>query len=157
MRLNRLGTTGLYVSELCLGTMTFGGGSGFFNNFGAQDQAEATAMVARALEAGVNLFDTADIYAEGASEGMLGQALRDLAVRREDVVIATKCFGLTEGHARPSPNHSGLSRRHIMLAAEASLKRLGLDHIDLSATHTTTGLVCALLPSVSKETWDKKG
>jgi aryl-alcohol dehydrogenase-like predicted oxidoreductase len=130
MRYRMLGNTGFYVSEICLGTMTFGG-KGFFAAVGHVDQATATALVARALEAGVNFIDTADVYSEGLSETLLGNALKDLGVKRSDVVIATK----VHGRMGPGPNDAGLSRGHIMDAVEASLERLQTDHIDLYQVH----------------------
>ena len=99
MRYRPLGRTGQFVSEICLGTMTFAGGAGFWRAIGAVDQKGATALVERALAAGVNFIDTADVYSEGQSEVMLGQALRDLKVNREDVIVATKVRGRT-GPAR---------------------------------------------------------
>jgi aryl-alcohol dehydrogenase-like predicted oxidoreductase len=131
MRYRPLGRTGQYVSEICLGTMTFSGGAGFWRAIGALDQKASTALVERAIEAGVNFFDTANVYSEGQSEIQLGQALRDLGVKREDVVIATK----VRGRMGPGPNAVGLSRRHIMDQIAASLKRLGLDHVDLYQIH----------------------
>jgi aryl-alcohol dehydrogenase-like predicted oxidoreductase len=130
MRYKMLGNTGFFVSEICLGTMTFGG-KGFFEAVGKVDQETATALVSRALEAGVNFIDTADVYSEGMSELMLGQALKDIGVRRSDVVIATKCYGRMSN----SPNDAGSSRGHIMDAVEASLERLQTDHIDLYQIH----------------------
>ena len=111
--------------------MTFAGGAGFWRAIGALDQAASTALVARALEAGVNFIDTADVYSEGQSETMLGVALKDLKVAREDVIVATKVRGRTG----PGPNAVGLSRGHIMDQITGSLKRLQLDHIDLSQIH----------------------
>jgi len=111
--------------------MTFAGGAGFWRAIGALDQAASTALVARALEAGVNFIDTADVYSEGLSEAMLGQALRDLKVAREDVVVATKVRGRTG----QGPNSVGLSRGHIMDQIAGSLKRLGLDFVDLYQIH----------------------
>jgi aryl-alcohol dehydrogenase-like predicted oxidoreductase len=131
MKYRPLGRTGQFVSEICLGTMTFGGGAGFWRNIGAVEQKGATALVRRALEAGVNFIDTADVYSEGQSEVLLGQALRDLSVKREDVIIATKVRSRTG----PGPNAVGLSRGHIMDQVAGSLKRLGLDHIDLYQIH----------------------
>jgi aryl-alcohol dehydrogenase-like predicted oxidoreductase len=131
MKYHPLGRTGQYVSEICLGTMTFHGGSGFWRNIGTLEQQAATDLVKRALEAGVNFIDTADVYSEGQSEVLLGQALKDLAVKREDVIIATKVRGRTG----PGPNDVGLSRGHIMDQVAGSLKRLGLDHIDLYQIH----------------------
>jgi aryl-alcohol dehydrogenase-like predicted oxidoreductase len=131
MRFNKLGRTGLFVSELCLGTMTFGGGAGMWRAIGALQQDEAERLIARALEAGVNFLDTADVYSEGQSETITGQALRNLGVKREDVVIATKAFGPTgEG-----PNSRGASRAHVLDAVKASLRRLQVDHIDLYQIH----------------------
>ena len=130
MRYRPLGRTGQYVSEICLGTMTFSG-TGFWRAIGALDQAASTALVGRALEAGVNFFDTANAYSEGQSEIQLGQALRDLGAKREDVIIATKVLG----RMGPGPNAVGLSRGHIMDQIAASLKRLGLDHVDLYQIH----------------------
>jgi aryl-alcohol dehydrogenase-like predicted oxidoreductase len=130
MRYNRLGNTGLFVSELCLGTMTFGG-SGVWENVGKLQQQEAEQLVGRALDAGVNLIDTADVYSDGQAETITGQALRNLKVRREDVVIATKAFGpVGEG-----PNARGASRAHLLDAVEGSLKRLQVEHIDLYQIH----------------------
>ena len=131
MRYRPLGRTGQYVSEICLGTMTFSGGAGFWRAIGALDQKASTALVGRAIEAGVNFIDTANVYSEGQSEIQLGQALRDLGVKREDVVIATK----VRGRMGPGPNAVGLSRGHIMDQIAASLKRLGLDHVDLYQIH----------------------
>ncbi|MGO8801007.1 MAG: aldo/keto reductase [Roseiarcus sp.] len=131
MKYRPLGRTGQFVSEICLGTMTFHGGAGFWRNIGTVEQQGATALVARSLEAGVNFIDTADVYSEGQSEVMLGQALRDLSVKREDVIIATKVRGRTG----PGPNAVGLSRGHIMDQVAGSLKRLGLEHIDLYQIH----------------------
>lgn len=135
MRYNRMGRTGLYVSEICLGTMTFGGqeGAGFWSVIGSLAQNDVDAIVGRALARGVNFIDTADIYAFGQSETLLGQALKNLRVRREDVVIATKVFG----EMGPGPNDRGASRGHIMDSVKASLKRLQTDHIDLYQIHAT--------------------
>jgi aryl-alcohol dehydrogenase-like predicted oxidoreductase len=131
MRYRPLGRTGQYVSEICLGTMTFNGGAGFWRAIGTLDQAASTTLVGRAIAAGVNFFDTANVYSEGQSEIQLGQALRDLGVNREDVVIATK----VRGRMGPGPNAVGLSRSHIMDQIASSLKRLGLDHVDLYQIH----------------------
>lgn len=130
MKYKTLGNTGLFVSELCLGTMTFGG-KGVWANMGNVSQEEAQALIARALEHGINFIDTADIYSNGASEEMVGQSLKTLGVRREDVVIATKVCG----PAGPGPNDAGNSRGHILDSVKASLKRLQVDHIDLYQLH----------------------
>jgi aryl-alcohol dehydrogenase-like predicted oxidoreductase len=132
MRYRPLGRTGQFVSEICLGTMTFSGGSGFWRAIGELDQKSSTTLVGRALEAGVNFIDTANVYSEGQSEIQLGQALRDLGAAREDVIVATK----VRGRMGPGPNAVGLSRGHIMDQVGASLKRLGLDHIDLYQVHS---------------------
>ncbi len=131
MRYRNLGRSGLRVSELCLGTMTFDGGNGMWKAIGQLGQDEADALVRTAFDAGINFFDTADVYSEGASELMLGQALRNLDLPRNEVVIATKAFG----RVHPGPNGRGASRVHLMDACDASLKRLGLDYIDLYQLH----------------------
>jgi aryl-alcohol dehydrogenase-like predicted oxidoreductase len=132
MKYNQLGNTGLFVSEICLGTMTFGGG-GFWKVVGELDQKNATGLVARSLEAGVNFIDTADVYSEGQSEKITGQALKDVGIRRSDVVLATKCYGRTG----KGPNDIGASRGHIMDSVARSLERLQTDHIDLYQIHAT--------------------
>jgi len=130
MRYNRLGNTGLFVSELCLGTMTFGG-EGFFKAVGQVQQDEADQIVKAAIDGGINFLDTANVYSRGWSEEITGQALKNLGIKREDVVIATKVLGpMGEG-----VNDRGASRGHIMDQAKASLKRLGTDHIDLYQIH----------------------
>jgi len=132
MKYNQLGNTGLFVSEICLGTMTFGG-QGMFKVVGELDLKGATGLVSRALEAGVNFLDTADVYSVGNSEKLTGQALKDIGVKRSDVVIATKCYGRTG----TGPNDMGASRGHIMDAVAQSLERLNTDHIDLYQIHGT--------------------
>lgn len=133
MKYRQLGRTGLYVSEICLGAMTFAGQGGMWGAIGSVDQAGADAMIGKALEHGVNFIDTADVYSNGASEVMVGQALKNLGVKRSDVVIATKAYG----EMGPGPNDRGASRGHLMDAVEASLDRLDLDHIDLYQIHGT--------------------
>ena len=118
MRYKNLGRTGLLVSEMSLGTMTFGG-NGTWSAIGALKQAQATELVERALSAGVNLIDTANVYSNGEAERMLGQALKDLDVPRENVVIATKVLG----QMGPGPNDSGLGRKQVMSQVKASLER----------------------------------
>ncbi|MFD0982079.1 aldo/keto reductase [Tropicimonas aquimaris] len=131
MRYRRLGHSGLFVSELCLGTMTFGGSDDMWGQIGQLQQEDADSLVRTALDAGINFIDTANIYATGRSEEILGQSLRNLGVAREDVVIATKVHGpMGEG-----PNARGSSRGHIMDQAKASLKRMQIDHIDLYQIH----------------------
>jgi aryl-alcohol dehydrogenase-like predicted oxidoreductase len=136
MRYQQLGNTGLKVSELCLGTMTFGGAGSDNPMWGAiagLDQAGVDAIMKRAIDAGINFFDTADVYSEGVSEEMLGKSLKNLGIKRTQAVIATKFFGsMGDG-----PNDRGGSRGHIMDAVDASLTRLGTDHIDLYQMHGT--------------------
>jgi len=131
MRYRTLGPSGLLVSELCLGTMTFGGTDGMWGQIGQLRQPEADALVKTAIEAGINFIDTANVYAGGESERILGQSLRNLGIARDDVVIATKVLGpMGEG-----PNAGGASRAHILAQAKASLSRLQMDHIDLYQIH----------------------
>jgi aryl-alcohol dehydrogenase-like predicted oxidoreductase len=128
MEYRRLGRSGLKVPVLSFGTGTFGGGNEFFKAWGASDVAEATRLVDVCLEAGVNLFDTADVYSDGLSETVLGKAI---AGRREDVLISTKAtFPMG-----PGPNDLGSSRHHLIRACEASLRRLGTDYIDIYHVH----------------------
>jgi aryl-alcohol dehydrogenase-like predicted oxidoreductase len=129
-----LGSSGLEVSCLGFGAMTFGEGDGRFSVVGTTTGDAARRQVDMCLEAGVNLFDTADVYAEGRSEEVLGAALGS---RRKDVIIATKAFGRTG----PAAHDSGLSRRHLVEACEASLRRLGSDWIDLYQIHGFDALV----------------
>lgn len=132
MRMNRLGRTGLFVSELCLGTMTFAGGSeGPWSRIGNLEVGEAGALLRIAVDAGINFFDTADVYGAGGSERVLGEAIRDLGLARDEYVLATKAYGPTGEGA----NQRGASRYHLIDACKASLKRLGLDHIDLYQIH----------------------
>lgn len=135
MQYRRLGNTGLKVSELCFGAMTFGTN---FMNIGAVEQDGADELVSRALQAGVNFFDTANVYSYGESEEILGQSLKNNNVERSSVVIATKVFGPMSEEASNGDgdvNNQGLSRQHIMAACEASLERLGTDYIDLYQVH----------------------
>lgn len=133
MRFKTLGDTGLLVSTICFGCMTFHGGAagGVWSQIGQVDQAGADALVKGSLDAGVNFFDTADVYSEGESEKTLGRSLKNLGIARKDVVLATKVFGRT-GRGR---NDIGASRGHILDAVEGSLQRLGTDHIDLYQIH----------------------
>src|SRR5579871_3162452 len=131
MRYNLLGNTGLYVSELCLGTMTFGGHGTVWQAIGRLGQQESLALVAAALDAGVNFIDTADTYSDGESERLLGAALKSLNRPREQLVIATK----VRGRVGPGVNQVGLSRAHILAGIDASLSRLGLDYVDLYQIH----------------------
>jgi aryl-alcohol dehydrogenase-like predicted oxidoreductase len=128
MQYTRLGETGLVVSRLAFGAMTFGAGEGAFASVYKVDQAGADDLVARAIDGGVTFFDTADAYAGGQSEVMLGKAI---GRRRPDVVIATK-VGFRTGEALV---HTGLSRRHVLASAEGSLRRLGTDYLDVYLVH----------------------
>ncbi|GIX29900.1 MAG: aldo/keto reductase [Porticoccaceae bacterium] len=133
MKYRRMGNSGLVVSELCLGSNMFGGAQlPFWKELGGLDQGAVDAVVAAAWEGGVNFFDTADGYALGEAEMLLGRALRNLGVSREEVVICTK-GGFPMG---ASPNRRGASRKHLIAACEASLKRLDTDYIDLYLLHT---------------------
>ncbi len=130
MKSKRLGRTGLYVSELCLGTMTYGG-KGFWEVIGKLGQEAVTGQLRTAFEAGINFIDTANVYHEGESERLVGAALKELGTARDSVVIATKVHGRTA----KGPNGAGLSRKHIFDSVDASLRRLQLDYIDLYQTH----------------------
>lgn len=130
MRYNAFGQTGLFVSEVCLGAMTFGGG-GFWKVIGDLGSKEAESLVGTALDAGVNLIDTADVYSDGESERLVGAALKSLARPREQVVVATK----VRGRVGPGVNQVGLSRAHILASIDGSLSRLGVDHVDLYQIH----------------------
>jgi aryl-alcohol dehydrogenase-like predicted oxidoreductase len=131
MKYATLGNTGLLVSKLCFGTMTFGDGRGMFKAIGAFGQAAADELVKTSIESGINFFDTADVYTEGESEKILGQSLKNLKIARQHVVIATKVYG----RVGPGRNDVGASRGHIMDGVETSLRRLQTDHIDLYQIH----------------------
>jgi len=131
MQYKTLGNTGLLVSTVCFGAMTFHGGSGLFKMVGSSTQEEADELIKSCVDSGVNFFDTADVYSEGESEKILGQSFRNLNIPRKDVVIATKCYGRV-GQGR---NDVGASRGHIMDAVDASLRRLQTDYIDLYQIH----------------------
>ncbi len=130
MRYRAFGRTGLYVSELTLGTMTFGG-KGYWQSIGTLGAAEAEILIGTAFDAGVNMIDTADVYSEGEAENLTGRALAALGRPRDSYLLATKVRSRTG----PGPNAIGLSRGHIMDAVEASLRRLKTDHIDLYQIH----------------------
>src|SRR3990172_7224694 len=130
MRYRLFGKTGLYVSELCLGTMTFGG-KGFWEVIGKLSASEAETLIGTALDAGVNFIDTADVYSEGEAERHVGAALASLGRPRDQIIVATKVRGRTG----PGPNQVGLSRGHIMASIDASLRRLKLDYVDLYQIH----------------------
>lgn len=130
MKYNLFGNTGLKVSELCLGAMTFGG-RGMWTAIGTLPQDQVNELVKMSIEGGINFIDTANIYSEGLSEQMTGNAIRELGLKRDDLVIATKVRGkMGEG-----PNDSGLSRKHILQQADESLTRLQMDYIDLYQIH----------------------
>jgi aryl-alcohol dehydrogenase-like predicted oxidoreductase len=131
MQYKTLGDTGLLVSQLCFGCMTFHGGTGMFKAIGTVDQAGADTLVQASIAAGINFFDTADVYSEGESEKTLGQSLKNLNIARKDVVIATKVYG----RVGPGRNDIGASRGHIMDSIDGSLRRLQTDHIDLYQIH----------------------
>lgn len=131
MKYNRLGRTGLLVSELCMGTMTFGESEGMWSVMGGLQQDTVNGLVRQALDAGINFIDTANVYSEGRSEEVTGKALKDLGIARSEVVIATKALGpMGEG-----VNQRGASRYHLMDQIDASLARMGLDHVDLYQIH----------------------
>ena len=131
MKYNLLGRTGLLVSELCLGTMTFGG-KGMFKVIGSQGQEIADELVKKSIDAGINFIDTANVYSEGWSEEITGQAIRNVGIKRHELVLATKVRG-TMG---AGPNEKGLTRAHIMHQVEESLRRLNTDYIDLYQMHS---------------------
>ena len=131
MRYRLLGRTGLYVSELCLGTMTFGA-QGFWKVMGGLEQDAVTALVKQAVELGVNFIDTANVYSLGDAEILTGQAIKTLGLARDEIVVATKATGTMN---EASVNGRGQSRYHLMAQVDASLKRLQLDHIDLYQLH----------------------
>lgn len=126
----RLGNTGMQVSRICLGCMGFGSAEGWVHNTWALDEASSREIVKKALELGINFFDTANVYAYGVSEEILGRALKDFA-KRDDVVIATKLHGKMNN----KPNGGGLSRKAILSEIDNSLKRLGTDYVDLYQIH----------------------
>jgi aryl-alcohol dehydrogenase-like predicted oxidoreductase len=133
MQYKTLGNTGLLVSHLCLGTMTFSTGEGMWKHIANMDQPGADALIQASIEAGVNFVDTADVYTNGQSEITLGRSLKNLNIARKDIVIATKAYGRTG----PGRNDVGASRGHIMDAVDASLQRLQTDYIDLYQIHAT--------------------
>lgn len=131
MRYRKLGNTGLIVSEMCLGAMTFGSGEGMWATVGSVSQEGATDLIKTAFDRGINFIDTADFYSNGRSEVVTGNALKLLARPRDSYVLATKVLlRMGQGH-----NQIGLSRYHIMEGVNASLKRLQVDHIDLYQIH----------------------
>jgi aryl-alcohol dehydrogenase-like predicted oxidoreductase len=133
MKYRLLADTGVFVSELCLGAMTFGGRGQVWETIGGLSQPEVDALVGHALDAGVNFVDTANVYSAGESETLTGKALKG---RRHEVVLATK----VRGRMGKGPNDVGLSRLHVMQSVEASLKRLDTDYIDLYQIHRPDAL-----------------
>jgi aryl-alcohol dehydrogenase-like predicted oxidoreductase len=130
MKYNLLSNTGVLVSELCFGTMTFGG-KGYWENIGKVQQDDATSLVKAALDGGINFFDTANIYSYGESEKLFGEAIRQLGVQRHQFVLATK----VRGRMGEGVNNVGLSRYHIMRSVDESLQRLQMDHVDILYVH----------------------
>jgi len=134
MKYNLLGNTGIYVSEICFGTMTFGGSNGgIWTNIGQIQQDEVNNLMKTVVDAGINFIDTANIYSFGESETLLGQSIIDLGLNRNDLVIATK----VRGRMSKGVNDVGLTRLNIFQSVDASLKRMQLDHIDLLYVHGT--------------------
>jgi aryl-alcohol dehydrogenase-like predicted oxidoreductase len=136
MKYNTLGHTGLLVSELCLGTMTFSTADGMWKHIAGVDQKLADELVKKSVDAGINFIDTADVYSNGESEKVLAQAIADLGIPRKDLLIATKAYGRTG----PGRNDIGASRKHIMDAVDASLERLRTDYIDLYQIHASDSI-----------------
>jgi aryl-alcohol dehydrogenase-like predicted oxidoreductase len=130
MKYRLLGQTGLYVSELCLGTMTYGG-DGFWKVMGGLGQSEVATQIKYAFDQGINFIDTANVYSLGQSETLTGKAIKDLGLPRDELVVATKATGIMN----ELPNGRGQSRVHLMHEVEASLKRLQIDYIDLYQLH----------------------
>jgi aryl-alcohol dehydrogenase-like predicted oxidoreductase len=147
MKYRKLGRTGLVVSEICLGTMTFGG-DGIWKAIGSLDQNACDGLVKGAFDQGVTFIDTADVYSNGVSESAVGQSIKNTGVPRDELIVATKVFGRIQGPTKDAgaaeasarrynhPNLWGLSRKHIFDAIDASLKRLSLDYVDLYQVHS---------------------
>lgn len=130
MKYKQLGKTGVLLSELCFGTMTFGG-RGYWKSIGQQTEDEATNLVKTAVDKGINFFDTANAYSEGLSETLLGKAFKNLGIERQSVFVATK----VRIRVGPGPNQVGLSKLHIHDSINDSLQRLGLSHVDMLYIH----------------------
>lgn len=131
MKYNFLGNTGLVVSELCFGTMTFGGSGGIWENIGKLQQDGVNELMRTVVDSGINFIDTANVYSFGQSEQLLGQSIIDLGLNRDELVIATK----VRGRMSESKNYVGLSRYHIFQSVDESLLRLQMDHIDILYVH----------------------
>jgi len=136
MKYNQLGNTGVLVSELCFGTMTFGG-EGMWKAIGQQQQDETDELIKMAHDAGINFIDTANVYSYGKSEQLLGNSIKNLGIDPNQLFIATK----VRGAMSEDPNDQGLSRHHIFNSVEQSLQRLQLDHIDLLYVHGVDPIV----------------
>jgi aryl-alcohol dehydrogenase-like predicted oxidoreductase len=130
MKYKKLGKTGLLVSEICLGTMTYGG-KGFWEVIGKLGQSSVDSQLKIATDEGVNFIDTADVYHEGESEKLTGQAIKNLGLNRHNLILATK----VRGRMGTNPNEVGLSRKHILNSVDESLKRLNMDYVDLYQIH----------------------
>ncbi len=132
MKYNFIGETGLLVSELCFGTMTFGGqDAGMWDNIGKLQQKEVNKMLSAVVDSGINFIDTANVYSYGQSEQLLGHGLVDLSIPRDEIIIASKVLG----RMNDKPNSAGLSRYHIFNSVEASLRRLNMDYLDILYVH----------------------
>jgi aryl-alcohol dehydrogenase-like predicted oxidoreductase len=131
MKYNLLGNTGVVVSELCFGTMTFGGKGGIWQNIGSTQQEEVNELMKTAVDSGINFIDTANVYSYGESERLLGQSIKDTGINRNELVIATK----VRGRMGEGKNYVGLSRFHIFQSVDESLQRLQLNHIDILYVH----------------------
>lgn len=131
MKYNFLGNTGMLISELCFGTMTFGGVGGTWQKIGNVQQKEVNELMKEVVDSGINFIDTANAYSFGESERLTGQSIRDLGLNRDELVIATK----VKGRMKEKPNSVGLSRYHIFNSVDESLQRLQVDHIDILYVH----------------------
>jgi len=131
MKYNFLGNTGVVVSELCFGTMTFGGEGGIWGSIGRTQQAEVNELMKTVVDSGINFIDTANVYSYGLSEKLLGQSLKDTGINRNELVIATK----VRGRMGEGKNYVGLSRFHIFQSIDESLQRLQMDHVDILYVH----------------------
>jgi len=131
MKYNFLGNTGVVVSELCFGTMTFGGEGGFWGNIGKLQQDSVNELMKTVVDSGINFIDTANVYSYGLSEKLLGQSLKDVGINRNELVIATK----VRGRMGEGKNYVGLSRFHIFQSIDESLQRLQMDHVDILYVH----------------------
>src|SRR5579862_6440097 len=131
MKYNFLGNTGVVVSELCFGTMTFGGKGGIWENIGSTQQQEVNELMKTAVDSGINFIDTANVYSYGESERLLGQSIKETGINRNELVIATK----VRGRMGEGKNYVGLSRFHIFQSIDESLQRQQMDHVDILYVH----------------------